>query len=71
MAKKRLNLALDEGSADALDWLTTETRAKSRTQVLQRALSLYRFVVEEQGKDREIVLKDAEGNEYMIALLFS
>lgn len=69
-ASRRLNLMLSQVAADNLDTLQKMTRTSSRTRVIQQALSFYHLLEMERQKGNRLFLRDEEGNEREVLILF-
>jgi hypothetical protein len=65
----RVNVALAAEAAEALDKLQSRTRLK-KVDVVNRALRLYEFVDAEIRAGNKILIRDEEGQDYVVKLLF-
>lgn len=68
-AADRVNVALVAEAAEALDKLQSRTRLK-KVDVVNRALRLYEFIDSEIRAGNQILIKDEEGKDYLVKLLF-
>ncbi|MEV0313531.1 hypothetical protein [Nonomuraea fuscirosea] len=65
----RVNVALVAEAAQALQKLQRETGLK-KVDVVNRALTLYAFIDEELRAGGRLVIRDAEGNDQLVKILF-
>jgi hypothetical protein len=68
-AVDRVNVALVAEAAEALDKLQSRTRMK-KVDVVNRALKLYEFVDAEIRAGNRLLIRDEEGNDYLVKLLY-
>jgi len=65
----RINVALAAEAAEALDELQSRTKMK-KVDVVNRALKLYEFIDAEVRAGNKILVRDKEGKDYLVKLIF-
>ncbi len=65
----RVNVALVAEAAEALDKLQARARMK-KVDVVNRALRLYEFIDAEIRAGNKLLIRDEEGKDYLIKLLY-
>jgi hypothetical protein len=65
----RVNVALVAEAAEALDKLQSRTRMK-KVDVVNRAVRLYEFIDAEIRAGNQLLIRDEEGKDYMVKLLY-
>jgi hypothetical protein len=65
----RVNVALVAEASEALDKLQSRTRMK-KVDVVNRALRLYEFIDAELRAGNKLLLRDEEGRDYLVKLLY-
>jgi len=68
-AAGRVNVALTPESAEALTKLQSRTKVK-KVDLVNRALVIYDFIDEELRAGNRIIIRDEEGNDQLVKLLF-
>jgi hypothetical protein len=68
-ATDRVNVALVAEAAEALDKLQSRTRMK-KVDVVNQALKLYEFIDSEIRAGNKILIRDEDGQDYIVKLLF-
>jgi len=68
-AADRVNVVLVAEAAEALDKLQSRTRMK-KVDVVNRALRLYEFIDSEIRAGNKILIRDEEGKDYLVKLLY-
>jgi hypothetical protein len=69
VAADRINVALVAEAAEALDKLQSRSRMK-KVDVVNRALRLYEFIDSEIRAGNKILIRDEEGEDYVVKLLY-
>lgn len=64
----RVTVNLTARSTDALDWLSGDTNL-NRTDIINRALQLYRYVQEITNSDADLYVKRQDGRIELIKIL--
>lgn len=64
----RLSVNLHRGTSDVLQQLARNQKL-TLTEIIRRAISLYKFVIDEQQEGRKIVSLDADGNKRELVLM--
>lgn len=65
----RINVALAAEAAEALDKLQSRTKLK-KVDIANRALKLYEFIDAEMRAGNKILIRDEDGKDYVVKLLF-
>ena len=65
----RVNVALVADAAEALDKLQSRTGVK-KVDIVNRALRLYEFIDAEIRAGNKILIRDEEGKDYVVKLLY-
>jgi uncharacterized protein (DUF342 family) len=65
---ERVTVALIPRAADQLEWLQQQTQL-SKTDIVNRSITLYAFIEEQMAAGNEIIIRDHDGSEKMVRFL--
>lgn len=66
----RVSLRLSKEAKARLDNLKERTDADSLTEVIRHAIALYEGLLEQDEKGEEIILRNKDGNERLVQLIY-